>query len=178
MSSLQAKRYAEALHSLATAQGVAAAIGADLAKVQQDLASPAARALLTSPDLGADERASVLAKLSAGRHPLIANTIGVLQHRRRLEVLFDLPAAYRALEMTARGEVEAVAETAHPLGEAELRSLEALAGRLSGKQVQLTTALRPELLGGVRLRIGNVLYDGSLRQSLEQLQQKLMQATV
>ena len=56
--------------------------------------------------------------------------------------------------------------------------LEALAGRLSGKKVRLAVAIRPEVLGGVRLRVGNVLYDGSLQSQLGQLAQKLAQASV
>lgn len=175
---LLAKRYATALHVLATQQQAVDAVAADLAAVHAALASPAARALITSPDVTAAECAGVLGKLVAGRHTLVQNLVGVLQHRRRLDVLFDLHPAYRALMMAARGELEGVAETAHPLGADELAALTALAGRLTGKKVQLTVAQRADLLGGVRLRLGNVLYDGSLRASLDQLQQKLQQSAI
>jgi F-type H+-transporting ATPase subunit delta len=120
----------------------------------------------------------VLANLTAGRHPMLANFIGVLQQRRRLEVLFEIYPAFRAIVMAQRGEVEGTAESPHPLDEAQMSSLTALAGRLSGKQVQLHAAIRPELLGGVRLRVGNVLYDGSLRAALDQLASKLSQAAI
>ena len=77
-----------------------------------------------------------------------------------------------------RGEVEGVAESAHPLGDDELKALTELASRLSGKQVVLTAAHKPELIGGVRLVVGNVLYDGSLRAALDQLQDKLQHSAV
>lgn len=175
---LLAKRYATALHALATEQKVVDQVAADVAAVHAALGSPAARALIQSPDVSAAERAGVLDKLCAGRSSLLKNLIGVLHHRRRLEVLFDLHPAFRALVMASRGEVEGVAESAHPLAPDELASLSALANRLAGKQVALTSAARPELIGGVRLRIGNVLYDGSLKAALDQLEQKLQQATV
>jgi F-type H+-transporting ATPase subunit delta len=175
---LLAKRYAAAMHALAVQQSVVDAVADDLAVVHASIATPAAKALLTSPDITAAERGVVLDKLCAGRHALVRTTIGVLQHRRRLEVLFDLHGAFRALVMASRGEVEGVAEAPYALGDDELSALTALAGRLSGKKVRLSTALRPELLGGVRLRIGNVLYDGSLRASLDQLGQRLAQAAV
>jgi len=175
---LLAKRYATALYALAAQQNAVDAVGADLAVVQAVFSDPAARALLTSPDVTAPERSAVLDKLTAGRSVLLRNTVGVLQHRRRLAVLFDLHAAWREIVMAARGEVAGVAESAHPLSADELAALTALAGRLSGKKVQLTTAHRPELIGGVRLRLGNELYDGSLRASLDQLEQKLQQATI
>ncbi len=175
---LLAKRYASALHALAKEQGAVDAVAADLAALHAALATPGARAVISSPDISAKERSALLDTLCSGRNGLLRNLVGVLQQRRRLEVLFDLHPAYRALLMAARGEVEGTAETAHPLEAAELAALTALAGRLSGKQVHLSVAMRPDLLGGVRLRIGNVLYDGSLRASLDQLEKKLAQAAI
>lgn len=175
---LLAKRYAAALFALAQEQGGTDQLGAELSALHAACTDPATRAVLTSPDVTVTERAALLQKVAAGRHPLLANLIGVLQQRRRLEVLFDLGPAYRAMVMNSRGEVDGVAESAHPLDAQELASLTELASRLSGKKVQLTTAIRPELLGGVRLRVGNVLYDGSLRATLDQLEQKLQQSTV
>jgi F-type H+-transporting ATPase subunit delta len=167
---LLGKRYAQALHALAGEQ--------DLAVLHQALASKEARAVVQSPDVGAAERGALLGKLTAGRHELVRNTVGVLQHRRRLEVMFELYPEFRALVMAARGEIEGTAETAHELGEAEVASLQALAQKLSGKRVRLSVAVRPETLGGVRLRLGNVLYDGSLRTALDQLEQRLAQAAI
>jgi len=175
---LLAKRYASALFALATEQDAVDAVGRDLAVLHDVFAEHAARAVLTSPDVTAAERSALLGKLGSGRHPLIANLIGVLQQRRRLDVLFDVHPAFRALQMGAAGEVDGVVESAMALDDAELQALQALAGRLTGKKVQLSVAVRPELIGGVRLRLGNVLYDGSLRNSLDQLEQKLSQATI
>jgi len=175
---LLSKRYATALHRLAMASGAADAVGADVLALHRDVSSPGARALLTSPDVREAERLAVLGKLGAGRHQMVQNLIGVLQHRRRIEVLFDLHPEYHALALAQRGEVEGKVETPHALGAAEMASLTVLAGQLSGKKVTLTQELRPALLGGVRLRVGNVLYDGSMQQALQQLEQKLMQASI
>lgn len=175
---LLAKRYATALHRLATETGALEPVARDVQAIDAVLASPVARALLTSPDVGVAERTAVLDKLCAGRHALVKNLVGVLLHRRRVEVLFDLQAAMHALLLAQRGEVEGVVETPRALGADDLQALAALASRLSGKKVTLTTVLRPELIGGVRLRVGNVLYDGSMLASLEQLQTRLLQASI
>jgi F-type H+-transporting ATPase subunit delta len=108
----------------------------------------------------------------------VQQLLGVLQHRRRLDVLFDLHPAFHSLLLAERGEIEGVVESPHPLGEAEVAALQQLSGRLSGKKVSLRVALRPDLLGGVRLFLGNVLYDGSMKAALGQLEQKLLQAPV
>jgi F-type H+-transporting ATPase subunit delta len=176
--SLLAKRYAGALFGLAAEQGVAERVAADLDALHRDCAAPGSRALLLSPDIGAAERGIVLEKLGHGRHRLVQNLIGVLQHRRRLAVLGDIAPTFHALLLEHRGELEGTAEVARPLDQAQLGQLAALASRLSGRQVTLKSALRPELLGGVRLVVGNTLYDGSLRAALDQLEQALLQATL
>ena len=175
---LLAKRYATALFALAKDKGAVDAIASDLSQLHGELHAPHAAALLTSPDVHVEERQQILNKLTAGRHELVANLVGVLQHRRRLEVLADLPTAFRELLMADRNEVSGVAESAHPLNEEELKALTDLACRLSGKKVTLTAKHRPDLIGGVRLVVGNVLYDGSLRAALNQLQSKLQQSIV
>lgn len=175
---LLAKRYAQALFALAKEGGAVDAVASDLGALHAELHAPGAGELLSSPDVPADERKSVLEKLGAGRHQLVQNLIGVLHERRRLEVLPDLPVAFRDLYMEDRGEVEGTAESAHPLSTDEIAGLTELASRLSGKKVVLTAAHKPELLGGVRLIVGNVLYDGSLRAALTQLEEQLQQSSV
>ena len=175
---LLAKRYATAPFALAQETGAADAVASDMAALHGELHAPGAAALLSSPDVAAAERTEVLGKLTSGRHELVANLVGVLQNRRRLDVLADMPSAYRDLYMEDRGEVEGTAESAHPLGAEELTALTDLANRLSGKKVVLKAAHRPDLIGGVRLIVGNVLYDGSLRAALTQLQSKLQHSSV
>lgn len=176
--SLLARRYANALLLAAKAAGAVDQVGSDLKSLHGALLDRRVRALLQSPDLTSAERGRVLGRLGTGRHQLVQNTIGLLQRRRRLEVLFDLEPEYRALVMRERGEVEGVVESPRPLGEAELQKLQALAERLSGRRIALQVSIRPELIGGVRLRLGNVLYDGSVKTSLEQLEQSLLQAPI
>ena len=176
--SLLAKRYAEALHALAKAQGATDAVAAGARAVHDSLATSAARDVLLSPDLTREQRGALLGKLTAGSHALLVNFVGVLQQRHRVEVLFDFYPALRDLIMAERGEVEGVVETPRALGEADMSTLGELAERLSGKKVSLTQRHRPEVLGGVRLRIGNVLYDGSMQASLAALEQKLLQASI
>jgi F0F1-type ATP synthase delta subunit len=154
---LLARRYATALHQAASTHGAVAAVERDLADLHAALADPRARALLTSPDVGSDERAQIVDRLARGRHPLVGNTMQVALRRRRQEVLFDLYPAFRALVLADRGEVEGVVETAAPLGDAEVQRLRALAARLCGKQVSFTVRVQT---------------------ALEQLEQRLLRAAI
>lgn len=175
---LLAKRYATALHLAAKAQGAADQVLTDLSAVHAALADAATRTVLLSPNLAAAERLGLLQSLGGSCHPLVQNLLGMLQQRHRLEVLPDLQPAYRELVMQEHGLADGVVETPLPLGQDELERLTRLASKLSGKQVTLTMKLRPELIGGVRLLVGNVLYDGSVKSALDQLEQQLLSARV
>jgi F-type H+-transporting ATPase subunit delta len=171
---LLGKRYATALLLAAKDARAVDQIAGDLAALHQELLVPAVRALLTSPDIGAVEREHVLGKLGAGRHQLVQNLLFVLQRRHRIEVMFDVYPAYRAQMLAERGEIEGTVETPLPLAADELQQMQELAARLAGAaKVSLAARIRPELLGGARLTLGHVLYDGSLRTALDQMEQQL-----
>lgn len=175
---LLAKRYAVALHLAAKAAGAADDVERDLAALHVALQDRAIAALWLSPEVSTAARERVAAKLAQGRAPLLGNLLAVLLRRRRQEVLPDLYPEYRALAMAERGEVEGTVESPRPLSAEDLQRLQDLAQRWSGRRCTLAVRIRPELLGGVRLIVGNVLYDGSLKSGLEQLEQKLLQASV
>ncbi len=176
--SLLAKRYAVALNLAAKAAGSVDNVLRDVESLHAVLQDRRASAMWLSPEITAAQRARIADKLAAGKSPLIANLLHLLLRRRRQEVLGDLYPALRALVMAERGELEGLVETPMPLSADDLQSLQALAQKLSGSKCLLAVRVRPELIGGVRLIVGNVLYDGSLKSALEQLEQKLLQASV
>lgn len=175
---LLAKRYATALHLAARKANAQEQVAADVQAVHQDLLSPAARALLLSPDISVVEREHLLGKLGKGRHALVQNLLFVLLRRHRLDLLFDLHPAFRLLMLQERGEIEGVVETPRPFAADEAERLHALAQKLAGRKVQLAVKVRPELIGGVRLFLGNVLYDGSVKSALDQMEQALRSVPV
>jgi F-type H+-transporting ATPase subunit delta len=174
MTSILARRYASALFSAAAADGDSASVGRDLQTLAERLADPAAREAALAPDRPSSLREQALAALTAGMHELVRNLGGVLLARHREALLPDLAPAYRALELEARGETSGEVLSPRPLGAAELARAEALARELTGRHVHLTAAIRPELLGGVQLRIGNTLYDASLATALDELRTHLL----
>lgn len=171
-----ARRYARALFEVAQEKGVVDAIAADIASIDGALADEGLRALVAREDLSGRAVAQLLGKLGEGRHALVGNLLTALESRRRHPVLLELRAAFDHFVREARGELVGVAESARPLdGESE-QALAQLAGRLSGRKVDLRFEHEPELIGGVRLRLGNTLYDGSIATRLEELHQRLLDA--
>jgi F-type H+-transporting ATPase subunit delta len=174
-----ADRYAKALFAAADSAGAVDAVAADVERLGREVANASVCGLLTRPDVPRATVHSVLEKLGAedGRHPLVRNVLGVLAERRRAAITVELPAAFARLSRIARGELEGVVASSVELDEAGRNTARDLAHRLSGgKTVHLSFETDPELLGGIRLQIGNTLYDGSLRTQLEDLHERLLAA--
>jgi F-type H+-transporting ATPase subunit delta len=74
------------------------------------------------------------------------------------------------------GLVEAEISSSRPLSADGQRQLESQLERLTGKKVRATYSSRPELLGGVVVRVGSTIYDGSVRGQLEKMKQDLISA--
>lgn len=174
--SLATVRYARALFEVAESKGATDAVAADLAAIGEIVADDQVAAVVLRGEASGSVRRRAVEKIGEGRHELVRNLLGVLERRRRLELLGDLPETFAGLVRRARGTVVGVAEAAQPLTDEQLRGLEALAGKLSGKTVELGFRHEPGLMGGVRLRLGNTLYDGSVKTRLEDLRRRMLAA--
>lgn len=173
--SVLTQRYSTAIFEVATSHGVVDDVGRDLAKVREALASPGMRALVVSPETTATRRRQVVMKIVEGAHQLTRNLVGVILHRRREAILPELGPSYDELVRRAKGEVLGVVETAKPMDTVQHKQIEKTAGRLTGKKVSLSVKENPDLIGGVRITVGNTLYDSSVASALEQLERKLME---
>ncbi len=171
-----ARRYARALFEVAEEQGATDAVAADLEALAQGFADGAARDVLSDPTVPRNALAEALSKLAADAHPLTRNTLGVVLERRREALLPELHGAFAALVRAARGQMVGVLESAQPLDPAAVAEIEKKTGAALGAAVSLTLRVAPELIGGVRVRVGNTLYDGSVKTALEELERKLMEA--
>ena len=174
--SILAKRYARALFALASEKGAVDAVTADLAKVAGAFDDPAARAVLMDPQTKRSERKSVLLRLLGDGHELSSNLIGVLSQRRREDIVPAMHEAFIGLAREARGELEGVVETAVPLDDGQTATVSEAVAKLVGQKVDVRTEVNADLIGGVRVRVGNTLYDGSVATALEELERRLMDA--
>lgn len=173
-----AHRYARALFEVAEVREAVDAVAADLKAIDGALADPELRAFVSRSDLSGRAVDALAGRLGDGRHDLVRNLLSALARRRRHGVLLDLCEAFDTLARAARGEVAGVAESARALGDEQRDALRDLAGRLAGRTVHLDFQEDPELIGGVRLRLGNTLYDGSVATQLESLEHRLLGARI
>ena len=130
------------------------------------------QALLGHPRLAAADAVSLL--LPPGdSDPTFGQFLAVLADNGRLALLPDIAALYVQLHAEAERVVKALITSATPLDAAELAKLQGALKRRFGREVEIQTAVDPELIGGAVIDAGDVVIDGSLRNKLERLQSAL-----
>ena len=167
-----AGRYATALFELARDNKMLEAVGASLASLRRGLAeSPELRELTTSPVVTrAQATGAIGATAQAMRlDPLTANFLGVLAQNRRLAQIGPVIRAFNMLAANHRGETTAEVTSAHPLDDGQVQALrQNLRSRL-GRDVAVDLTVDPAILGGLVVKIGSQMIDGSIRTKLNNL---------
>jgi F-type H+-transporting ATPase subunit delta len=167
-----AGRYATALFELARDERKLEAVGASLGALREALRESAElRELTTSPLIGrADALKAVKAVAAAmGLDPIAANLLGVMAQNRRLT---QLPAVIRFFNLLAarhRGETTAEVTSAHPLDSRQVAALKAKLKSRVGSDVTVDLTVDPAILGGLVVKIGSQMIDGSIRTKLNTL---------
>jgi F-type H+-transporting ATPase subunit delta len=132
--------------------------------------------VLLDPTFPTTKRVAVLDAVNrlVGVGPKVRNFLAVLIAHERLAFLNEILEQYR-LEMNRRlGISEAVVITARPLEGQERSALESKVTEVAGTEVRASFRQDPSLIGGVIVRIGSTVYDGSVRGRLERLKERLM----
>jgi F-type H+-transporting ATPase subunit delta len=172
-----ARRYARALHSLASEGRRAEAVADELAGFEQLLsAERELREALLRPWVKAATKRGIVLEVAnrLGLSPLTRNFLALVAQRRRLDVLGEILAAYRARVDEAAGRIRARVRSAAPLGDAERAALRERLGRRLGKTVLLDTEVDPGLLGGFVAEVGSRVLDVSIAGQLAALRERII----
>lgn len=165
-------RYARALHEVASADGLADQVLSELEKLSVAIdASDEFRTLLDSPMFSRKQRRGVLETFGKEQKfsEVTLNFLRVCADRDRGGQLTHIARVYRDIADEAAGRVRASVSTPYPLSKDEQKQLTAALARATGKTIELQTSEDPSLLGGIVAKVGNRLFDGSLKTQLELL---------
>jgi F-type H+-transporting ATPase subunit delta len=171
-----ARRYARALHALASEARQAEAVADELAAFDRLLsAEPELGEALLRPWVKAGTKRAIVLEVAGrlGVAPLTRNFLALVAQRRRLGLLPEILQAYRASVDEAAGRIRARVRSAAPLVDDERAALRERLGRRLGKTVLLDTEVDPGLLGGFVAEVGSRLLDMSLRGQLARLRERL-----
>ena len=174
-----AKRYGGSLYELAAEEKLDEQIMQELDTVVAGInAGPGYLRLLSAPNLPKQERRALLDEAFAGAHPYTVNFLKVLCDEGALRELPGCARAYRDLYNAAHGILEVTAASAVDLDAAAREKLTRALESRTGKKIELTVKVEPDLLGGIRLDMGGVQLDGTVRHRLEALKSQLAAATL
>jgi F-type H+-transporting ATPase subunit delta len=172
-----ARRYAQAAFDLAKDRGTLDRWQGDLSLAARGLAAPRVMAYLLNPKaVRSEKRRALRDALGSVVDPLVLNFLYLLVDRDRISALPAISEQFEELLLEHRGIVRARVTTAVPLDEGERRNVVTRLERITGKRVELETAVDPEIMGGLIARIGTKVIDGSTRARLLALKASLQGA--
>jgi F-type H+-transporting ATPase subunit delta len=165
-----AGRYASALFSLAQDQREGQAVADSLARFDALITeSPDLERMLRSPIFSAADQLKALDAIlaQAGIGGIAANFLRLVATKRRLFVVREMIADYRKLYDKSRGVTRAEVTSAAPLTDANVAALkESLRATSGGREVDLDTKVDPSIIGGLIVKLGSRMVDGSLKTKL------------
>lgn len=170
-----ARRYAEAAFEVAQRDGTIEQWRSELEAAATVIGDERALAALANPSLPIDQRAAAVSGLLGGvASGPVQNLIQLLLRRGRIEELGRVASEFRRLDDRRQGITHATVTSAAPLTSDEVQALTARLQASTGGRVVLDTEVDESLLGGLVVRVGDRLIDGSVRGRLERLRNQLI----
>jgi F-type H+-transporting ATPase subunit delta len=179
MSLAVANQYAKALMEVVTRPGAPLAPEAALSQLDTFAAtlaaSPELKGAMLSPAISRETKRRAMGRVGdlLGLAPLIHNFLDVVTARRRVSLIPLMAAAFRAQLDERNGVVRAQVAAARALDAAQQAEVAAALARVTGKQVLCEYSVEPSLVGGLSVKIGSTVYDGSVEGQLDGLRRRI-----
>ncbi len=171
-----AKKYAKALLEIGLQDGNYEILGQDLNQMADLLGeSKDLRGVLRSPAFPKSARKTIARRVGErlGFPATTVKFIDLLIHRKRMDHFSMIAKIYRDLGDEAAGRTRVTLATPLELPFGLVEEIKNLMASMTGKEVILSSEKDPSLIGGVLMKIGNVVYDGSLRAQIAKLKNDL-----
>jgi len=169
------RRYAEAAFEIATRDKAVDQWRSELETASAIIAEPKVGHALANPSIPLEERTSTAeTTFSKIVSRPVFNLIVLMLRRGRIEQLPHLADEFRRLDNARQGITLATATSASPLSDHEVRALTERMEHYTGGRIELNVKVDPSLLGGLVVRVGDQLIDGSVRSRLERLRNQLV----
>ena len=175
MSEVIAKRYADALFAVARERQTIDQVEEQLILVKniihdhKDL-----KRVLQNPRINKDDKKAILEKIfSKEVNQEVVNVLKILVDNNRESLVADLQEAFTTIANEYRGIVDVTVTTASPLNKNDEQKIAEAFGKLYNKKLRIQSQVDPKVIGGVLVRVGNRLYDGTLLGKLSRFSQEM-----
>ena len=173
-----AKRYAKAVFELAVDEGVLETVHGDLSDLKTLVEENAEfKGLITNPLVESSARQKVLKSLLSGKiHELSMRFLCFLDEKKRINALVQVVEQFDQMYLEKENIVRAVVVSAAKLDNAQLDNIRQRLEKRFKKNIQLTTDLDPDLIGGFLVKVGDSVFDYTIKHQLESVKQKIVSA--
>jgi ATP synthase F1 delta subunit len=130
-----------------------------------------------SPYFSTEEKIEALKKAVDDPDPLILNFLDLLIEKHRMPALFRIRQRFEALWQEENKVLSVQVTSAIQLPEDTVKSIGDRIGEKTGRKVELTSSVDPDILGGLVLQVGNSVLDASIRNRLENLRKQVARGT-
>ena len=171
-----ARRYASALADVVLERGEAREVQEELTAWERLFqSSENLQEVFRNPTIALDQKRAVLNKLieRARPRPTTVNFLKVLLQNQRLTDLHAINRKFAEVLDVRAGMLAATVTTARSVPADAQQKLHATLSNLTGSNLRVNFATDPELIGGLVTRIGSTVYDGSVRNHLQQIKEKM-----
>ena len=168
-----AKRYAQALFELAQAEGKEESWLDSLSDIERRLADPSSALFFGEPRIPQERKSAVAAEVASGSDETVSKFVGLLVQKQVVGALPTIVREYGQLLNESLGRASASVTSAAALSPEQEERLRGALGVMLGKQVVLDVRESPEIIGGLVVRVGDQVIDGSVRTRLDGLRQSL-----
>jgi F-type H+-transporting ATPase subunit delta len=181
IDSTAAKRYAKSFLLASAAKNIVEEVEEQLLDVKRAyLASADVRAFMIHPRIPRKAKLEAVRRTFQGKvTPIVLAFLQLLVKRSRFNLIPDIADAFDDMADAYRGVIRVRVKTFSPLPDAQRRALEGQISRIvRGQKIDLQVEQDPALLGGLWVKIGDTLIDGSVANKLKTLRERLFDVTL
>ena len=173
MATAAARRYARAVFDLAQQEGQVEKWSDRLAQVRELMSDPEVAAVLTNPTIATEQRMQLISAAPQILDGQATNLARLLIESNRVRDVDTVEQEFQRLADEAAGRVRATVTTAIELTANDRDRVADELGKRLGKEIRLTVAVDPRILGGLKIQYGDRLVDASVATRLQQLRRRL-----
>lgn len=173
--SITANRYAEALFQIANEKNILDQLNEDLNIVKEVVEhDDQLNTFLKHPGVGNEKKKQLIDESFKSLGVEVVNTLKLLVERRRTEVVSSMVDHFNQMFNDARGIAVATVHSVRPLSKVEQEALEvSFAKRLNKTAVKFEQVIDPTVIGGLKIMVGNRVYDGSVAGKLKRIERRI-----
>ena len=169
------RMYARALYEAARDQERVDVAREQLAQLASALeTTPELESFLANPQLDPGAKASVLDEVTTGADPVVRNFVRLVASKGRAGQLRPIAEEFEAIVDREQGRLKVELTTAYELAEDEASAIVSRIEEASGRTVEATRSVDPDLIGGMILQAGSLRVDASVRGRLDRLRRELV----